>query len=129
MKETKLLNDVVEVNPTFHLIVFTEKTIELKNPEKVVMTFAYDEETLSIQKLIELTEWKESYTENSLESLKEKGLILIKDDEIYVEGYGHADERKKWNETIKIQIQKEKEKEEIKFQRYLERRKKLQDRL
>ncbi len=127
MRETKLLNDVIEINPTFYMIVFSDIELELTNPEKVLLTFAYDEDSLTIQKLIELTEWKSSHAEKVIESLKKKGIISIKEDEIFIEGFGHPEERRKWNETITIHLNKEKEKEEARFQRNLERRKKLEE--
>ncbi|MFX1277651.1 MAG: hypothetical protein ACFFAT_21740, partial [Promethearchaeota archaeon] len=107
MKETKLLNDVIEINPTFYLIVFVDIAFELTNPEKVLLTFAYDEDKLTIQKLIELTEWKSSHADKVIESLKNKNIIIIKDDEIFVEGFGHPEERTKWNDTISIHLNKE----------------------
>jgi hypothetical protein len=108
------------------MIVFSDTKLELTNAEKVLLTFAYDEESLTSNKLIELTEWKTSHAENIIQSLIKKKLISIKDDEIFVEGFGHPEERAKWNETITIQLNKEKEKEEKKFQRNLERRKELE---
>ena len=44
MKDTKLLNDIIEVNPQFHLIVFSEEPIKLSLKDKVLLTFAYDED-------------------------------------------------------------------------------------
>lgn len=126
MKKTNLLSKIIEINSTFHLIIFTDKEIQFSNPEKVVLTFAYDEEILTTRKLIELTEWKENYARRIIEGLVEKDIITRKDDVISVLSYGHYEERKKWNDIIQIQIQKEKEKEEAKFIRQLERRKQLQ---
>jgi len=126
MKETNLLHDIIEINSTFYLIIFKEKEIRFTNPEKVVLTFAYDKDILKPQGLIELTEWKEEYTKKVLEGLIEKNVIMIKDGVINVPSFGHYEERKKWNNIIQIQIQKEKEKEEAKFKRQLERRKQLQ---
>ena len=126
MKETNLLSEIIEINSTFYLIVFTEREIHFSNPEKVVLTFAYDNEILTTQKLIELTEWKEDYARRIIDSLMEKGIITKKEDLINVKSFGHYEERKKWNDIIQIQIQKEKEKEEAKFKRQLERRKQLQ---
>ena len=126
MKETNLLSDIIEINSTFHLIIFTDKELNFSNPEKVVLTFVYDKKTLTHQKLIRLTEWKEDYARRILEGLVERGMATIKDDIINVPSFGHFEERKKWNDIIQIQIQKEKEKEEARFKRQLERRKQLQ---
>lgn len=126
MKETNMLSDIIEINSTFHLIIFTDKEMSFSNPEKVVLTFAYDEEFFTPRKLIELTEWKEDYAKRVLEGLVEKGIITTKDEIISVLSFGHFEERKKWNSIIQIQIQKEKEKEEANYKRQLERRKQLQ---
>jgi len=126
MKETNLLSEIIEINSTFHLIVFTDGEIRFSNPEKVILTFAYEEEILTTQKLIELTEWKEDYARRIIEGLIHKGIITVKDGIIGVLSFGHYEERKKWNNIIQIQIQKEKEREEAKFKRQLERRKQLQ---
>ena len=126
MKETNLLSDIIEINSTFHLIIFTDKELNFSNPEKVVLTFVYDKKTLTHQKLIRLTEWKEDYARRILEGLVERGMATIKDDIINFPSFGHFEERKKWNDIIQIQIQKEKEKEEARFKRQLERRKQLQ---
>ncbi|GAJ20168.1 unnamed protein product, partial [marine sediment metagenome] len=52
MKKTHLLSDIIEINPTFHIMVFSTKKIELSNPEKVVLSFAYKDEDLTVQKLL-----------------------------------------------------------------------------
>ncbi|MFX1398346.1 MAG: hypothetical protein ACFFAS_15045 [Promethearchaeota archaeon] len=127
MKETKLLNDIIEINSTFHLIVFNEEPLELTNPEKVVLTFIYDEEEFNKEILMKLTEWKESYADKVLEGLMEKNIVTIKKSNLIVEAFGNDEERKKWKEIIQQQLKMEKEKEEARFQKYLERRKKLQD--
>ncbi len=126
MKETSLLNDIIEINPTFHLIVFSESSFEFSTPEKVVLTFVFDEEHLTNEKLIELTEWKQPYAEKILNGLVGKNIIKIKDEKITVDSFGKLEEREKWRDIINQQLRIEKEKEEIRFQRYLERRKKLQ---
>jgi len=126
MKETNLLSDVIEINSTFHLIIFTDKDIRFSNPEKVVLTFVYDKEILTPQRLIKLTKWKKEYAKKILGEMVEKGIITVKDEIIHVPCFRHYEERQKWNNVIQIQIQKEKEKEEAKFKRQLERRKQLQ---
>ncbi|MBN1799940.1 MAG: hypothetical protein JW891_00445 [Candidatus Lokiarchaeota archaeon] len=126
MKETNLLNDIIEINPTFHLIIFTETPLEVTTPEKVVLTFAYDEESLNTEKLMELTEWKQPYAEKILGGLIDKAIVKMKDGRITVDSFGDPEERSKWRDIIHQQLLMEKEKEELRFQRYLDRRKKLQ---
>ncbi|MHA1293099.1 MAG: hypothetical protein ACTSQJ_10555 [Promethearchaeota archaeon] len=129
MKDTQLLNDIIEINPTFHIIVFTDKKIKLTMPEKVLMTFAYDEDFLTIQKLQEITEWKKGYADRILNGLIKKGLIVILDENIRVEGFGHEDERKLWDKVIEEKIREEKLKEEAKRKRQEERAKLLKSQL
>ncbi|TXT59948.1 MAG: hypothetical protein BAJALOKI2v1_150038 [Promethearchaeota archaeon] len=129
MKDTNLLNNIIQINPTFYLISFSEERISLTSPEKVALTFVYDEEKLTKEKLRELTEWKESYTEKIIESLKKKNIIQIANGAIKIGSFGSTEEREKWETIIKEKIQAEKKKEEEKRKRALERRKKLMEKL
>jgi hypothetical protein len=130
MKDTKLLSDIIEINPQFHLIVFTEELdMKLTLKEKVLLTFAYDEDFLTFQKLLEVTEWKNAYAKRILNGLVKKGIATILDENITVEGFGHVEERKKWNEVIAEQIKTEKEKEEEKRKRQKERARMMRERL
>jgi hypothetical protein len=129
MEDTNLLNDIIEINPTFYLISFMDERISFTSPEKVVLTFCYDEPTLTIEKLKELTEWKEDYALRTLEKLKKKDVIKVENGEIKVKSFGTAKERKKWDDLVKEKIQEEKRKEEEKQKRSRERRKKLMEKL
>ncbi len=130
MKETNLINDIVEINPQFQIIVFTDEIkLDLLIPEKVLLSFAYDENLLTFQKLVELTEWKENYANSVIEGLKEKGIITLENDIITVENFGSIEERIEWNKTIQDKGRKEKYKEEKKRQRQLERAAQLQRKL
>jgi len=129
MEDTNLLNDIIEINPTFYLISFMDERISFTSPEKVVLTFCYDEPTLTIEKLKELTEWKEDYALRILEKLKKKDVIKVENGEIKVKSFGTAKERKKWDDLVKEKIQEEKRKEEEKQKRSRERRKKLMEKL
>ncbi len=129
MKDTKLLNDIIEINPQFHLIVFTEDPIKLNLKEKVLLTFAYDKDYLTFQKLLEVTEWKEDYAKKILNGLIKKGISTFLDENINVEGFGHVEERNKWNELIDSHITEEKEKEEEKRRRQAERQRMMKERL
>jgi len=127
MKETNLINDIVEINPQFQIIVFTDEIkLDLSIPEKVLLSFAYDEDLLTFQKLVELTEWKENYANSVIEGLKEKGIITIENDIITAENFGTIEERIEWNKTIQDIVRKEKFKEEKERQRQLERAAQLQ---
>ncbi|MHA1489728.1 MAG: hypothetical protein ACTSRI_08735 [Promethearchaeota archaeon] len=123
MKDTKLINDIIKINSIFHLIAFTEEQFNFSIPEKVLLTFAYDENLLTKKKLMKLTEWKEKYLNNVLNGLINKGVIKVSKERIIVEGFGKAEEREKWNEIIQEQIQKEKEKEQQMHKRQFERQK------
>ena len=122
MKETNLIDDIIEVNPQFHIIVFTdEKKIDLSIPEKVLLSFAYDQEILTIQKLVKLTEWKEDYAKKVIDKLVIKDIISIQGNNITVKSFGNIKERNKWNAIIEHKIQQEKEAEEKKYERQMER--------
>ncbi len=130
MKETNLINDIVEINPQFQIILFADEIkLDLSIPEKVLLSFAYDEDLLNFQKLVELTEWKENYANSVIEGLKEKGIITIENDIITVENFGSIEERIEWNKIIQDKVRKEKYKEEKKRQRQLERAAQLQRKL
>jgi hypothetical protein len=130
MKETNLLSEIIEINPTFQIIVFRDgKKLEFSFPEKVVLSFAYDEDALTIKRLIELTEWKEDYAQKIIEGLKNKGILKIEEGNIIVENFGEIKERKKWNALIQDRLEEEKGKEEIKHKKQLERAAQLKKRL
>ena len=130
MKDTELLNNLIEINPTFQIIVFNDgEKLDLSLPEKVLLTFAYEEDMLTNQKLIELTEWKQDYATKIIEGLTEKGLIKIENEKIVVENFGSVEERRKWDKLIHQKKEEEKKKEEKKHRQLLERAAKLKERL
>lgn len=130
MKNTKLINDIIEINPTFHIIVFkNDEKLEFTLPEKVLLTFVYDEEILTKQKLEELTEWKQEYANKIIESLIEKEIVLFENNNIIVKNFHSAEERSAWRKVIQEKIQEVKEKEENKRKNQLERAEKLKERL
>ncbi len=128
MKETNLVGDVIEVNPTFHVIVLGEEKFDFSLAEKVLLTFAYDED-LTFRKLLELTEWKEEHAKNVIKSLSDQGLDTRFDDRIAVRGFGKIEDRKVWNNTIEKIIQEAKDKELNKKKLQIERKEKLKQRL
>ena len=101
MRDTNLLSDIIEINPTFHIIVFIDEKLKLSLQDKVIISFVYDNENLTIQKLMELTEWKKDYTNNIINKLSEKNIINLTDETIRLEGFGTWEERGKWDELIK----------------------------
>ncbi len=129
MRDTNLLSDIIEINPTFHIIVFIDEKLKLSLQDKVIISFVYDNENLTIQKLMKLTEWKKDYTNNIIKKLSEKNIINLTDETIRLEGFGTWEERSKWNELIKEKTQTEKEKEDKKFMKQSERKKELEQRL
>ena len=129
MKDTKLLYDIIEINPAFHIVVLSEEKIKLTLTEKVLLTFVYDEDFLTVDRLLEITEWKEAYGKKILDGLVKKGIVTVLDENINTDGFGHEDERKKWNETIKEQIVTEKAKEEEKRDRQLKRAQQMRAKL
>ena len=129
MKKTQLLSDIIEINPTFHIMVFTAEKIELSNPEKVVLSFAYEDEDLTIQKLLDITSWDYTYANKIIEKLKKKEIIHIKEDHILIEEFSEFEERKKWKEKIEEHLEREKVKEQEKLKRQLELKARLKERL
>jgi len=129
MKKTQLLNDIIEINPTFHILVFTAKKIELSNPEKVILSFAYEDEDLTIQGLLDITSWDYIYANKIIEKLKKKEIIRIKEDHILIEEFNEFEERKKWNAKIEEHSGREKAKEQEKLKRQLELKARLKERL
>ncbi len=128
MKETNLVGDVIEVNPTFHVIVLGEERFDFSIPEKVLLTFAYEED-LTLRKLLELTEWKEEHAKNVIKSLNDQGLDTSFDEKIGVRGFGQIEDRKLWNDTIEKIIQKAKDKESEKKRRQIIRKEQLKQKL
>ena len=130
MKKTQLLSDIIEINPTFHIMVFTTEKIELSNSEKVVLSFAYEDEDLTIQKLLDITSWDYNYANKIIEKLKKEEIIHIEEeDHIVIEGFSEFEERKKWNEKIEEHTEREKVKEQEKLKRQLELKVRLKERL
>jgi hypothetical protein len=129
MQKTQLLSDIIEINPTFHILVFTTEKIELSNPEKVVLSFAYEDEDLTIQGLLDITSWDYIYANKIIEKLKKKEIIHIKEDHILIEEFSEFEERKKWNAKIEEHSGREKAKEQEKLKRQLELKARLKERL
>ena len=100
MKETELITDLIEINPKLYIIILSNEKYDFSNPEKVILTFAYDEETLTIEDLLKKTEWDFSYASKVLNELFSKDIASITDDRIIVEGFGSVEERIKWNMSI-----------------------------
>jgi len=129
MKKTQLLSDIIEINSTFHIMVFTAEKIELSNPEKVVLSFAYEDEDLTIQKLLDITSWDYTYANKIIKKLKKKEIIHIEEDHILIEEFSEFEERKKWNAKIEEYTKREKVKEQEKLKRQLELKARLKERL
>ncbi len=129
MKETNLIRDVIEINPFFYFIITKNLDIEITNPEKVVLSFAYDYPNLSIEKLLELTQWDYQYTEKVLSGMKHKKLLEILNDQIIVECFKDESEVNKWKDFFNAQIQFEKKKQEEKEIRRQELKKRLKSQI
>ncbi|MHA1689292.1 MAG: hypothetical protein ACTSUN_08155 [Promethearchaeota archaeon] len=127
MKNTNMIEDIIEINPTLTLILLKEnETLELFPSEKVLISLAYDEPELTREILLKITEWKEEQANRVIENLKQKELIQVEEssNKIIIASFGTFEERKAWNDLIKIKLQDEKEKEEIR-KRHQERMQKL----
>jgi len=129
MKETGFFNDFIEINPKLSLIIFQKEKLIFNQSEKVLLAFAYAEDYLTPQKLMELTEWNNAFAMKVINSLKEKGLLTIFDENIKIDGFGNVDERKKWNEFIENQIKEEKEEFERKRHRQKERENEFKEKI
>jgi len=127
MKDTHLIRDIIEINSTLQLIIIKKVDLEFTNPEKVIITFVYDEiNELTVQELLKLTQWDYIYAKKILDGLRDKGILGVTGDSIKIESFK---EKAKWNELIENQIKKEKLKEEEKLKRQLELMKKLKTQL
>ncbi len=129
MKETGFFNDFIEINPKLSLIVFQEEKLSFIQSEKVLLAFAYTENYLTLQKLMEITEWNESFTMKVINSFKKKNLLTIYDENIKIDGFGNTDERRKWNDFIEKRVKEEKEKLERKRKRQEEREKEFKEKM
>ena len=129
MVKTDLIQGLIEINPTLSFILFSEEKLELLDSEKVALSFAYEEDLLTIERLLELTQWSEEYALKTLKILLKKNLLGMVDEVIKVESFEPLEERKKWNKVIRDFLDKEKEKKEIKFQKALIKRKDLEKQL
>ena len=129
MKETKLINDIIDINPSFQVIKFSDIELNLSFAEKVLLSLAYDEDLMTKEKLIDLTEWTAEYVNKTIKSLVDKGLATILDDKIIVGGFGQYKDRIDWKTKIEEIIGQEKTKEEEKVQRQTEKKEKLKQQL
>jgi len=129
MKETGFFNDFVEINPELNLIVFQDKKLSFSQAEKVLLAFAYTEDYLTPQKLMVITEWNETFAMKMINSLKEKEILTIYDENIKIDGFGNTDERKKWNNFIEKRVKEDKEKLEGKRKRQEERDKEFKEKM
>ena len=126
MKDTLLIRDIIEINTTLQLIFVRKVDLEFTNPEKVIITFVYDENELTVQELLKLTQWDYIYAKKILNGLINKGILTVTNDAIKIELFK---EKAKWNELIENQIKQENLKEEEKLNRQLELMKKLKTQL
>lgn len=129
MKETMLITDLVEINPKFHIIVLGDQKYELSNPEKVVLSFAYEKENLTMDELLEITEWDFTYATQVLNNLFSKNLGVITDNVITIEGFGSTEEKTKWNLAIAKYNEQQKNKLEEKKRKKEAMKLRLQERI
>ncbi len=128
MKETKMLGDLIEINSVFHVIVFSDEKLEFSLPEKVLLTFAYEED-LTVNKLLELTAWKKEHANQVIKSLSEKNVVMLYDNKIIVGGFGQLDDRREWERIIKERSQYVKIQEAKRYRIQTERRERLKEHL
>ncbi|MHA1104274.1 MAG: hypothetical protein ACTSPN_00880 [Promethearchaeota archaeon] len=126
MKDTQLIRKIIEINTTLQLIFIKKVDLEFTNPEKVIITFVYDENENSVQELLKFAQWDYTYAKKILDGLGDKGILSVTNDSIKIDAFK---EKAKWNELIENQIKKEKLKKEEKHQRQLELMKKLKTQL
>lgn len=129
MKETNLIQDVVEINPLFYFIIIKNLKFEFSNPEKVVLSFAYDHQDLTIEKLLELAQWDYQYAKKVITGLKNKGILEVVNDQIIINSFNDEAEKKAWNDSINAQIKIEKEQKELKEKRRMELKTKLRSQI
>jgi len=126
MKDTLLIRNIIEINTTLQFIIIKKVDLRFTNPEKVIITFVYDENENSVQELLKFTQWDYIYAKKILDGLRDKGILSVTNDLIKIEAFK---EKAKWNELIENQIKKEKLKKEEKQKRQLELMKKLKTQL
>jgi len=129
MKETKLINDIIEINPSFQVIKFSDIELNLSFAEKVLLALTYDEDLMTKEKLTDLTEWPADYVNKTIKSLVDRGLVTILDDKIIVGGFGQYKDRIDWKTKIEEIVRQEKAKDEEKVQRQSEKKEKLKQQL
>jgi hypothetical protein len=129
MKETKLINDFIEINPQLQVVVFSEEDFDFSNPEKVILTFVYEKDDLAIEDLLNLTEWDFSYASKILNELFSKQLASIEDDKIVIEGFGTSKERRMWDFGIQKFLEQESRKSKEKEQKLKKMKLKLEQKV
>jgi hypothetical protein len=129
MKDTKLITDIIEIDASFHIIVLYKESPQFSNAEKVLLSFVYNTENLTLQRILELTDWDFTYADKVIQSLVKKEIIIMEKDYIVVKSFGTYAERQKWNKAIENSLTKEKEKIEINLKRQLELKDKLKSSL
>ena len=115
MVKTGDIKAIIEISPQLSLLLFSNKTIELNKPEKVILTYLAEASSqFTLQDLMMKTQWKVDHANKTIKSLIEKGLIKFHDDVIEAIGFESIQEREirlKEMEKIKLEIkQKEEEK-------------------
>ena len=110
MKQIGTLNDVYEINPQLHLIVFSKEPFKLTQAEKVVLSFVANEDILTVNRLQEGTQWKADYANKVVQGLIDKKYLQIIDNNLVVTGMISPTERKQRQELLNAIKQKKEQK-------------------
>lgn len=86
MKEAGYIQDYIEINPQLTIITQSKEKVKFTNSEKVVLALAYDDD-LTIEKLIENSKWKKNYAEKVVNGLVNKGIAVLSDNNIKINGF------------------------------------------
>jgi hypothetical protein len=131
MKQIGTIKDIIEVNPEVTLIVFSKTPVKITVQEKVVFSFAADEDILTVDRLQDKTKWEKAYLDKTLKSLETKGYLEIKDNNIILKGMATPEERKARAEkygALKAKLaEKAKQEQELQQKQLEEQRKRKEE--
>lgn len=107
-----LVKDLIEINPQVNLIVFSKDPIKLSQSEKVVFSFAAEEDIVTTARLEKRTLWKPAYIEQTLKAIEKRGWLQVKDNNIIITGLITPEERQQRQAKLDNTKKKQEEKEQ-----------------
>jgi hypothetical protein len=126
MKETNLIRDLVEINPSLYFIIIKNVLLDFSMPEKVVLSYLYEEKDRSIENLLKFTEWDYTYAKKVINRLVDKRIVVVDKDDIIAPMYGNIEDMKNWDNIINLKIREEEKREDERIKKQEELRAKLE---